>query len=158
MYLNIENQMFTILISDMNPREKKQLDITHLKNAITALQSCINDYNKYATGECSLRESLRSGVIQNFEVAYELSWKFMKRWLAFNVGNSLVEGIPRFELFKLAAENALISDPEIWFDFHDARNKTSHEYGEEVAEAVLEYALKFLPFAKEFLGVLEKKI
>jgi nucleotidyltransferase substrate binding protein (TIGR01987 family) len=142
----------------MNPVEKKQLDITHLKSAIAALQSCINDYNEYAARGNSLRESLRSGVIQNFEVAFELSWKFMKRWLSFNVGNSLVDGIPRFELFKLAAENCLISDPEIWFDFHDARNKTSHEYGEEVAEVVLEYALKFLPCAKEFLGILEKKI
>jgi len=138
--------------------EKKKLDITHLKNAIVALQSCINDYNEYATKGNSLRESLRSGVIQNFEIAYELSWKFMKRWLAFNVGNSVVDGIPRFELFKLSAENDLISNPEIWFDFHDARNKTSHEYGEEVAEEVLEYALKFLPYAKEFLDTLEKKI
>jgi len=142
----------------MNPTEKKRLDITHLRNAVVALLSCVNDYNEYAAKENSLRESLRSGIIQNFEVAYELSWKFMKRWLAFNVGNSIVDGIPRFELFKLAAENALISDPEIWFDFHDARNKTSHEYGEEVAEVVLEHALKFLPCAKEFLEALEKKI
>jgi len=137
---------------------KKRLDITHLKNAIVALQSCISDYNEYATKEGSLRESLRSGVIQNFETAYELSWKFMKRWLAFNIGNSVVDGIPRFELFKLAVENGLISSSEIWFDFHDARNKTSHEYGEQAAEAVLEYALKFLPYAKEFLEALEKKI
>jgi nucleotidyltransferase substrate binding protein (TIGR01987 family) len=142
----------------MNPAGKKQLDVTHLKNAVTALQSCINDYNKYAAKEDSLRESLRSGVIQNFEAAYELSWKFMKRWLTFNIGDSIVNGIPRFELFKLAAENGLISDSEIWFDFHDARNKTSHEYGEEVAEEVLEYALKFLPYTKEFLEVLETKI
>jgi nucleotidyltransferase substrate binding protein (TIGR01987 family) len=150
--------LFTIFILNMNHIEKKKIDITHLKNAIAALQSCINDYNEYAAKGNSLRESLRSGIIQNFEVAYELSWKFMKRWLAFNIGNSIVDGIPRFELFKLAAENSLIPDSEIWFDFHDARNKTSHEYGEDTAEAVLGYALKFLPCAKEFLETLEKKI
>jgi nucleotidyltransferase substrate binding protein (TIGR01987 family) len=142
----------------MGAIEKKQIDITHLKNAIAALQSCINDYNEYAAKGGSLRESLRSGVIQNFEVAYELSWKSMKRWLSFNVGNSIANGIPRFELFKLSAENDLISDPEVWFDFHDARNKTSHEYSEKVAEIVLEDAFKFLPCAKEFLATLEKKI
>jgi len=136
----------------------RKLDITHLKNAVTALQSCIKDYNEYAPKGNSLRESLRSGVIQNFEIAYELSWKFMKRWLSLNVGNSVVDGVPRLELFKLAAESGLILDSEIWFDFHDARNKTSHEYGEEVAEVVLEYALKFLPSVKEFLEALEKKI
>ena len=105
-----------------------------------------------------MRESLRSGVIQNFEVAYELSWKFMKKWLAYNIGNSMVDGIPRFELFKLAMEHGLISDSEIWFDFHDARNKTSHEYSENIAEFVFGQALIFLPYAKTFLETLEKKI
>jgi len=137
---------------------KQKFDATHLRNAISALQSCISDYDEYSTKSKSLRESLRSGVIQNFEVAYELSWKFMKKWLAYNVGNSVVDGIPRFELFKLAAENGLISDPEIWFDFHDARNRTSHEYSENVAEYVFEQALRFLPCAKIFMETLEKKI
>ena len=137
---------------------KQHIDATHLRNAISALQACILDYDEYSSQSVSLRESLRSGVIQNFEVAYELSWKFMKKWLAYNVGNSMVDGIPRFQLFKLAAENGLISDSEIWFDFHDARNKTSHEYSENIAEFVFEQALRFLPYAKNFLETLEKKI
>jgi len=137
---------------------KQQIDATHLKKAIFALQACILDYNEHSSKSVSLRESLRSGVIQNFEVAYELSWKIMKKWLAYNVGYSMVDGIPRFELFKLAVENGLISDSEIWFDFHDAGNKTSHEYSENIAEFVFEYALKFLPYAKAFLEILEKKI
>jgi len=33
----------------MSSIEKKKLDITHLKNAIVALQSCINDYNEHTT-------------------------------------------------------------------------------------------------------------
>ena len=28
-----------------------------------------------------LQMTLKAGVIQNFEVAYELCWKFIKRWL-----------------------------------------------------------------------------
>jgi nucleotidyltransferase substrate binding protein (TIGR01987 family) len=142
----------------MGAIERRQIDTEHLKNAVAALHSSIGEYNEHASSGESLRNAIRSGVIQNFEVAFELSWKSMKRWLSFNVGNSIVNGIPRFELFKLAAENDLISDPEVWFDFHDARNKTSHEYGEEITEVVLEYALKFLPCAKEFLAILEKKI
>ncbi|MDR0515827.1 MAG: nucleotidyltransferase substrate binding protein [Fibromonadaceae bacterium] len=134
------------------------IDTTHLKDAILALQNCIGDYDEYSAKGESLRESLRSGVIQNFEVAYELSWKFMKKWLSYNVGSSVIDGIPRLELFKYAAENNLISDSEIWFEFHDARNKTTHEYSEEVAEFVFEQALKFLPYAEDFLETLEKKI
>jgi nucleotidyltransferase substrate binding protein (TIGR01987 family) len=137
---------------------KFYIETTHLKNAILALQNCIKNYNEYSPKNESLLESLRSGVIQDFEVAYELSWKFMKKWLSYNVGSSVIDGIPRFELFKRAAENGLISEPEIWFDFHDARNKTTHEYSEEIAEFVFEQALKFLPYAKDFLEALEKKI
>jgi nucleotidyltransferase substrate binding protein (TIGR01987 family) len=134
------------------------IDTTHLKNAVLALQNCIGNYNEYSTKNKSLQESLRSGVIQNFEVVYELSWKFMKKWLSYNVGSSVIDGIPRFELFKYAAENNLISDSETWFEFHDARNKTTHEYSEEVAEFVFEQALKFLPYVKDFLETLERKI
>ena len=137
---------------------EKKIDITHLKNAISALRSCIGEYNEHASAGTSLKEALRSGVIHNFEIAYEFSWKTMKKWLAFNVGNTVVNGIPRFELFRLAAEHLLISNSETWFDFHDARNRTTHEYGEEVAEQVFEQALKFLPCANEFLETMEKKI
>jgi nucleotidyltransferase substrate binding protein (TIGR01987 family) len=103
------------------------------------------------------RETLRAGVIQNFEVSYELAWKVMKRWLAFNIGKSHVEGISIFELYKLAAANKLIASVEQWFNFHKARNMTSHEYGGDVAQEVYACALEFLPVAQSLASVLEAK-
>jgi nucleotidyltransferase substrate binding protein (TIGR01987 family) len=96
-------------------------------------------------------------VIQNFEFAYELGWKYMQRWLEFNIGRESVAGITRHELFRLAAENLLIIDVEKWMDFHRARNSASSEYGGTIAENVYEQAREFLPYAKDLLARLEAR-
>ena len=139
-------------------QSRKFLDIDPLKNTVNALKASIGDYDKYSPQGGTLRDTLRSGVIQNFEVAYELSWKFMKRWLSFNVSPELIEGAPRYELFKHAVEKDLISKLDKWFDFHKARNRTVHEYGDAAAEEVLGFAKSFVPFAEEFIAKLEAKL
>ena len=55
----------------------------------------------------------------------------MKRWLEENVGSASVDGVPRRELFRLAAESRLIADLPRWMEFHQARNQTSHTYEEK---------------------------
>jgi len=139
-------------------QSRKFLDIAPLKNAVTVLKASIGDYNKYFPQGGTLRDTLRSGVIQNFEVAYELSWKFMKRWLSFNVSPELIEGAPRYELFKYAVEKDLISELDKWFDFHKARNRTVHEYNDTAAEEVLNFAKDFVLYAEEFITKLEAKL
>ena len=139
-------------------RSMEFLDIAPLKNAINALKAAIGNYNEYSPQGGTLKDTLRSGVIQNFEVAYELSWKFMKRWLSFNVSPELIEGVPRYELFKHAVEMGLISGLGEWFDFHKARNRTVHEYSDTTAEEVLDFAKKFVPYAEEFIAKLEAKL
>jgi nucleotidyltransferase substrate binding protein (TIGR01987 family) len=137
---------------------EESLNIVPLKNAINSLEAGVCDYDEYFSKGGTLKNTLRSGVIQNFEVAYELSWKFMKRWLSFNVNPELIDGIPRFELFKYASEKNLISKLDKWFDFHKARNRTVHEYSETTADEVLGFARDFIPYAKEFIEKLEAKL
>ena len=102
-------------------------------------------------------EVIRAGVIQSFSVTYELCWKFMKRWLEENVGSSYVDGVPRRELFRLAAENLLLTDVDRWMDVHQARNRASHIYDPQVAESVLVMALALLPDAIDVLQRLEAR-
>jgi hypothetical protein len=75
----------------------------------------------------------------------------MKRWIAENQGNSYVDGVPRRELFRLAAENLLLVDVDRWMEYHRARNRTSHIYDASVAKVVLAEAIAFLPAARETL-------
>jgi nucleotidyltransferase substrate binding protein (TIGR01987 family) len=139
------------------------LDISSLKNAVAAFERIAAVYRREAgkspkDDTSDTIEGLRAGLIQAFEFTYELSWKYMKRWLEINRSREAVSGIPQRELFRLAAENTLITDVTKWFDFHKERNRTSHIYDEEVAEEVHNSALEFLPYAKDFLSRLEQRL
>ncbi|GHU60725.1 hypothetical protein FACS189445_0850 [Spirochaetia bacterium] len=135
-----------------------KLDLSSLEGAIKALQTSIEVYHKFDKDDVDLSESLRSGVIQNFEVVYELCWKFMKRWLEININPEIVAGVTRKEFYRIAGENKLIADVEKWWVFHEGRNRTSHVYDGAVADDVLETAFQFLPHAKTFVSLLEQKL
>ncbi|MDR2864549.1 MAG: nucleotidyltransferase substrate binding protein [Spirochaetaceae bacterium] len=138
-----------------------KLDITGLVNAVSSLERSVNVVIRKEQSEetpADELETLHAGVIQAFEFSYELCWKFIKRWIEMNVGNDVVDGVPRRELFRQGAENKLISDVDKWMEFHGARNRTSHTYGENTAAEVYQYSVEFLPYAKALLLCLEKKI
>ena len=123
--------------------------------SIDALERSVKTSGRLDTFDGDLQETVRAGVIQNFEVAYEQSWKMMKRWLAENVGATYVDGVTRRELFRRAAENRLIIDVDRWMEHHDARNLTSHTYDEETAQSVFEKATEFVHDVKQLLKTLE---
>jgi nucleotidyltransferase substrate binding protein (TIGR01987 family) len=100
---------------------------------------------------------MMSGVVQNFEFTYELSWKFIKRWLDYNLGSSNIDGATRRELFRLAAEHQLIQSVDDWMFFHQARNQTSHTYNEDTAQEICQSAEKFLPLVQALLNRLKEK-
>ena len=136
------------------------LDFTSLKKGIKSLESAVSVYNKELGNSCGksdLMRTLQAGVIQNFEFVYELCWKFMKRWLDENIGSTVTDGVTRRELFRLSAESRLINKVDEWMEFHKARNLTSHIYDEEIADDVLEYAVKILEYAEALLVSLEER-
>jgi hypothetical protein len=71
---------------NLNLRPAKQLDLTSLEIATASLERSIRAATKFeVTLPPELRETVRSGIIQNLEVAYERSWKMMKRWRETNI-------------------------------------------------------------------------
>lgn len=135
------------------------LDLSSLEKSVASLVRAV----EYSTVQIAVSEDstqievLRAGVIQNFEFTYELCWKFMKRWLEFNVSRSIVDGVPRRELFRIAAENLLIDEVEIWMRFHEARNQTSHIYDPVISEEVFQIAVSFVVEARKLLETLKSK-
>jgi nucleotidyltransferase substrate binding protein (TIGR01987 family) len=135
------------------------LELESLKNALIALEKSLtvlqSDLGSFSP---DIRDTLRSGTIQNFEVAYEQSWKFMQRWLRKNQSPEEADlPLTRRELFRAAARAGLISDPSPWFAFGEARNQTSHTYDTAQALAAVETAVKFLPQGLDFLSRLERR-
>jgi len=136
-----------------------KLDLSSLRKAIESLEKTLKVADSSITAglDNDTKDAIRAGAIQNFEFTYELCWKFMRRWLEGNLGSAYVEGVTRRELFRLGAENRLLTDVDQWMEYHDARNETAHTYDEDTAEDVFETAREFLGDAKKLLQALEAR-
>lgn len=82
----------------------------------------------------SLNEIEKAGLIQFFEVAFELAWKVMKDYL-------ITEGYevksPR-EAIKTAFDYGLISDGAKWLEALEKRNLAAHTYDESILDELEE--------------------
>ena len=134
------------------------LELTNLRNSIQSLTDLLevaeNDTRMGQFTEVE-RNGIRAGVIQNFEVTYELAWKLMARWLNTYVGTGIADGVTRRQLFRLAAESSLIHDVDQWMQHHEARNTTSHIYDEEKATWVYQETREFVHDARYLLLALD---
>jgi len=131
------------------------LDITPLKNAVAVFSRSLALSEKI---EPEFYEVYRAGIIQNFEFGFELCWKFMQRWLKADDPKEVNGIFTKKDLFRLAFERELIRDPLKWFEYMNARNRTSHIYDEAVAEDVFKVAKTFYPDFEDFIRELEKRL
>lgn len=74
----------------------------------------------------------KAGIIQYFEISFELSWKLMKDYL-FYLGYDV--NSPR-ESIKRAFSIGLIDDGEEWLNALVDRNLTVHTYNQEQADEI----------------------
>lgn len=119
------------------------LDITPLLNASAMLDEAL----KQAQSKLE-----QAGAIQHFEFCYELAWKTMRRIL---LQKGLEANSPR-DVFRLAAQNNLIKNPEPWFETIRRRNLTTHTYDREIAEAIFTWLPVFQSELKTFIETIKK--
>lgn len=94
----------------------------------------------------SMNEIEKAGLIQFFEVSFELSWKVLKDYLE-------AEGYqvksPR-ESLKQAFQNELITDGARWLEALEKRNLASHTYDDTILEALQELICdSYFPLMKQ---------
>ena len=89
------------------------------------------------------------GAAQAFEFCYELAWKMMKRVLQ----SKGIDVVAPKDVIRQAALVKIVDDPEVWFDFHEKRNLTSHTYEQENLIAIVEV---FDLFSTEFDKVIKR--
>ena len=98
----------------------------------------------------------RAGLVQFFELSFELSWNLMKDYLE-EIGYSDLKS-PR-DSIKKAFEIELISDGFSWLEALKNRNETSHIYDEVTAEKVIfEIKNSYLPLLKNLELTLDLKV
>ena len=82
----------------------------------------------------NLSEAEKGGIIQFYEVCFELSWKTLKDYLE-NEGFEVKS--PR-DVIKQAFQMGLIDEGELWLAALEDRNLTSHIYDELIINQIVE--------------------
>lgn len=89
----------------------------------------------------------RAGIIQFFELAFELSWKTLKDFLE---AEGFQTTSPR-ETLKQAFQSAYIQDGHVWMEALDDCNLTVHTYDEATAKKVGNLIReKYFPLLEKF--------
>ena len=113
-----------------------KVSIEELQKASIALKESIDFCNANLHDE-KIFKIARDASIQRFEFCVELSWKLAKKVM----GSSSATAKP---VVREMLQNGLIDNFENWFDFIEARNKSSHTYDESIAREVYDTAMRFV--------------
>ena len=104
---------------------------------------------KYAVTEVKNPNDLeKEGTIQRFEFTHELAWKVMKDFLK----DKGIQGIiGSKDATRLAFQNEIITNGEVWMDMIESRNLTVHTYQHTILEEEFLKIIKiYFPQFKEF--------
>lgn len=129
------------------------LDFSSLKKALGNLDRALTRSRQVPDDE-----EIRDAVIQRFEYSYELCWKMLKRQIEQESATpAAVDAYSFRQLIREGAERGILSNVEIWLEFREQRNITSHTYDADKAASVYKTAELFYPHARKLLEVLESR-
>mgnify|MGYP001616634122 FL=1 len=120
-----------------------------LKNALQTVKEALDEYTK------NKNLTIRDGAIQRFEYTCELIWKTLKERIKSTERE--IRNTPK-DIFRVAADLGLISDPQVWFDFLTNRNLASHLYDNKAMDAVFGDIPKFVAETEKVIIAIEKQI
>lgn len=96
---------------------------------------------KYSSGPI-VTDLEKAGIIQFFEMTFELGWKVLKDYLE---SEGYIVKSPR-ETIKQAFQVGIIENGHVWIDALSNRNLTTHTYDEELANKMTQEIIKiYLP-------------
>lgn len=103
----------------------------------------------------NLNDIEKAGLIQFFEVSFELAWKLMKDYLTAE-GYSVKS--PR-ESIKEAFNYELIDNGSLWLEALEKRNLAAHTYDEQILEELQELIInKYFPIMDQLKNTIAKKL
>ena len=135
-----------------------QLNLSPLISANSRLGEFLALYQSVADADL-YHDALRAAVVKAYEFTYGLAYGTIRHYLASEVlppGD--VAQMNNYDIIRAAARSGLLPDPEVWFDFRDRRNETSHEYFEEIADRVATSAADLHQAVSELIAGLRERI
>lgn len=113
----------------------------NFKKALASLEEFIADY------KATPKKSIRGGIIQGFEICWEVGWKTLRAYL---IDQGITGMIGAKDVFREAYAYGIIDDEKIWEQSLKDRNLTSHTYDEKTAEKI------FSRICNDYLPVFRK--
>jgi len=108
------------------------VDLSRLKDKFSSYASAVQRLQE-ALERDTEDDIVMDGVIQRFEFTYELAWKLLKAYLAYN---GIAEVRTPREAFREAFAAGVLLNGQIWLEMIDDRNLTSHTYDEGEARKI----------------------
>ncbi len=128
------------------PEDKRAQKIANLARAVKALQ-------RSATTPITEPRDM-SGIVKDYEIAYELSWKTLKAQLE---TEGHVTSTAK-DVFAQAYQLRKIQNQDVWLEMITDRNLTVHTYDETLAKELCErIRTNYLPVFEELLQTIQKK-
>lgn len=116
-----------------------------LKNSLENIKSQYEAYiNKQKNGfEDEVQQKIyETALVKCFENSFEMAWKHLKKYL----GEQGLNGIPNTSksIFRKAYESGLVEYIDLWLEYCEKRNFTTHDYDSEKAFDVLKNIADFI--------------
>ena len=130
------------------------IDLSAFEKVLNSLFEVVELYKKNKSDLI-----VRDSMIQRFEYTYSLSLKMIKRY--FSNGAFVFENLEAMsfnQMIRLANQMGLLrSNLEVWDDYRQKRNLTSHTYDEKIAKEVASIIEDFSIEAKYLFEQLKEK-
>ena len=132
-----------------------KLDITSLGNAVQRLREGLLRYEREPKDE-----QIRDGLIQRFELTYELSHKMLRRYLKETAASpDEIERMPFADLIRTGNAQGLLREGwPAWRRFREMRARTSHTYDANVAAQVVSAIPAFVEEAEHLYAELQRRL
>jgi nucleotidyltransferase substrate binding protein (TIGR01987 family) len=129
----------------------EKLDITSFENALKSLIDILVMYDKNPDDVV-----VRDATIQRFEYTYSLALKMLSRFIN-KESKEITHTMTFNQLIRTANQFGLLkSNLEIWDDYRQKRNSTSHTYDEAIALEVMSVVPNFKDDAEFLLSKLKE--
>lgn len=117
-----------------------------------AYKDCLTVLLKSSRDNARTDEIYRMGVIWQFNLTFELSWKAIKEVLSVYGVNEAKSGSPH-SIIKAGYAAGFLTDADVWLDMLEKRNRAVHVYDEkqsaELTDLIFErYMAAFIDLQK----------
>jgi len=138
---------------------QSKIDTLFLDRCILALDKAYSMLGKYTTEDIEY-DIYRSAIIKEFEIILEQSGKLLKKAIKpYFHSSKAVDKLYFKDIFREAGLHGLLEIQEVerWCEYRDSRNYTRHEYGEYLANNILDLIPQFVKDAQLLSDVVGKR-